>query len=137
MNVLYIEGRRNGYGPDQCGRTMTVSEMIDFLSQFDGDLPIYLNTSIMIGGVVRMFMDGRKNVDEKTKNDQVTDGTLYCAGMIAGEGLVGIALAILAVAGISLDVSGVVNFGNIGGVVLMIIMILTLLKFSLWKKKKA
>ena len=57
--------------------------------------------------------------------------------MIAGEGLVGIALAILAVAGISLDVSGVVNFGNIGGVVLMIIMLLTLLKFSLWKKKKA
>ena len=100
-------------------------------------LPIYLNATIMIGGVVRMFMDGRKNVDEKTKNDQVTDGTLYCAGMIAGEGLVGIALAILAVAGISLDVSGIVNFGNIGGVVLMIIMILTLLKFSLWKKKKA
>ena len=100
-------------------------------------LPIYLNATIMIGGVVRMLMDGRKNVDEKTKADQVTDGTLYCAGMIAGEGLVGIALAILAVAGISLDVSGVVNFGNIGGVILMVIMILTLLKFSLWKKKKA
>lgn len=100
-------------------------------------LPIYLNATIMIGGVVRMLMDGRKNVDEKTKNDQVTDGTLYCAGMIAGEGLVGIALAILAVAGISLDVSSSVNLGNIGGVVLMIIMILTLLKFSLWKKKKA
>ena len=99
-------------------------------------LPIYLNATIMIGGVVRMFMDGRKNVDEKTKNDQVTDGTLYCAGMIAGEGLGGIALAILAVTGISLDVSGAVNFGNIGGVVLMIIMVLTLLKFSLWKKKK-
>ena len=30
-------------------------------------LPIYLNATIMIGGVVRMFMDGRKNVDEKTK----------------------------------------------------------------------
>ena len=100
-------------------------------------LPIYLNATIMIGGVVRMFMDGRKNVDENTKNDQVTDGTLYCAGMIAGEGLVGIALAILAVAGVSLDISGVANFGNIGGVILMVIMILTLLKFSLWKKKKA
>ena len=100
-------------------------------------LPIYLNATIMIGGVVRMLMDGRKNVDENTKNDQVTDGTLYCAGMIAGEGLVGIALAILAVAGVSLDISGVANFGNIGGVILMVIMILTLLKFSLWKKKKA
>lgn len=43
MSVLYIEGRRNGYYPDQCGETMTVSEMIEFLSQFDGDLPIYLN----------------------------------------------------------------------------------------------
>ena len=35
--------------------------------------------------------------DEKTKAAQNNDGTLYCAGMIAGEGLVGIALAILAV----------------------------------------
>ena len=100
-------------------------------------LPIYLNATIMIGGVVRMLMDGRKNVDENTKNDQVTDGTLYCAGMIAGEGLVGILLAIFAVVGISLDMSGVVNLGNIGGVVLMIIMILSLLKFSIWRKKKA
>jgi len=33
--------------------------------------------------------------------------------------------------------SGIVNFGNIGGVVLMIIMILSLLKFSIWRKKKA
>lgn len=42
MNVLYIEGRRNGYDPDQCGRTMTVAEMISFLSQFDEDTQIYL-----------------------------------------------------------------------------------------------
>lgn len=99
-------------------------------------LPIYLNASIMIGGVVRMFMDGRKNVDEKTKERQSTDGTLYCAGMIAGEGLVGIILALLAVGGISLDLSETINLGNIGGVVLMIVMILCLLKFSLWKKYK-
>lgn len=42
MEVLYIEGRRNGYGIDQCGRTMTVGELIEFLSQFDEDMPIYL-----------------------------------------------------------------------------------------------
>ena len=89
-------------------------------------LPIYLNASIMIGGVVRLLMDSRKNVDEKTKERQSTDGTLYCAGMIAGEGLVGIGL----------DLSGFVNLGNIGGVVLMILMILSLLKFSMWKKQK-
>ena len=100
-------------------------------------LPIYLNATIMIGGVVRLLMDKRKNVDEKTKERQATDGTLYCAGMIAGEGLVGIALAILAVAGINMDLSGSINLGNIGGVALMVVMILSLLKFSIWKKNKA
>ena len=98
-------------------------------------LPIYLNTTIMIGGVVRMFMDGRKKVDSKTKESQVTNGTLYCAGMIAGEELVGIFLAILAVAGISIP--AFINLGNIGGVVIMALMILGLLKFSLWNKRKA
>ena len=98
-------------------------------------LPIYLNTTIMIGGVVRMFLDGRKKVDSKTKESQVTNGTLYCAGMIAGEGLVGIFLAILAVAGISIP--AFINLGNIGGVVIMALMILGLLKFSLWNKRKA
>lgn len=99
-------------------------------------LPIYLNASIMVGGVVRMFMDGRKKVDEKTKERQSTDGTLYCAGMIAGEGLVGILLAILAVCGVTMDFSETLNLGNIGGLVLMIVMVLCLLKFSLWKKSK-
>ena len=99
-------------------------------------LPIYLIASIIIGGVVRMFMDRRKNVDEETKTKQTTDGTLYWAGMIAGEGLVGILLAIFAVFGINVSIGESVNFGNIGGVVLMVIMILCLLKFSLWKKSK-
>ena len=102
-------------------------------------LPIYLNAAIMIGGVVRMFVDGRKNVDAKTKEVQATDGTLYCAGMIAGEGLVGILLAILAVVNVSsvFDLSGSINLGNAGGVILMLLMILSLLKFSIWNKKKA
>ena len=102
-------------------------------------LPIYLNAAIMIGGVVRMFVDGRKNVDDKKKEEQATDGTLYCAGMIAGEGLVGILLAILAVVNVSsvFDLSESINLGNAGGVILMLLMILSLLKFSIWNKKKA
>ena len=100
-------------------------------------LPIYLNATIMIGGVVRMVMDARKNVDEKTKEQQSTDGTLYCAGMIAGEGLVGILLAIFTVFGINTSIGESVNFGNIGGVILMVLMIASLLYFSLKKKKKA
>ena len=96
-------------------------------------LPIYLNTSIMIGGAVRWFMDSRKNVDAATKEEQTTNGTLFCAGMIAGEGLVGILLAMFAVFGISTALS--IDLGNIGGVVLMIVMIACLLAFSMKKKK--
>lgn len=40
---LYIEGRRNGYAPEQCGRTMTVGELIAFLENFDEDTELYLN----------------------------------------------------------------------------------------------
>ena len=58
---------------------------------------------------------------------------LICAGMIAGEGLVGILLAVFAVFGISTALS--IDLGNIGGVVLMIVMIACLLAFSMKKKK--
>lgn len=39
---LYIDTKREGYGPDQCKRTMTVGELIAFLSDFDEDRPVYL-----------------------------------------------------------------------------------------------
>ena len=74
---------------------------------------------------------------EKTKEQQSTDGTLYCAGMIAGEGLVGILLAIFAVFGINTSIGDSVNFGNIGWVILMVLKYASLFYFSLKKKKKA
>lgn len=43
MSVLFIEGRREGYGIDQIRRTMTAGELIEYLEQFDEDTPIYLS----------------------------------------------------------------------------------------------
>lgn len=40
---IYIEGRREGYAPDQIYRTMTVGELIDFLSQFDEEAEVLLD----------------------------------------------------------------------------------------------
>ena len=73
------------------------------------------------------------------KNDEASGGVLFCSGLIAGEGLVGIILAILAVAGVTdiIDLSGVMDTGIIGGIVLFIIMVLCVLKFALGSKKKA
>lgn len=42
MVALFITGNRNGYSPEQCGRTMTVGELMEYLAEFDEDAPIYL-----------------------------------------------------------------------------------------------
>lgn len=39
---VYIEGRRNGYDPEQCGRTLTVGELIAYLEQFDEAAEVFL-----------------------------------------------------------------------------------------------
>ena len=40
---LFITGNRTGYSPEQCGRTMTVGELIAFLEQYDEDMKVNLN----------------------------------------------------------------------------------------------
>ena len=52
----------------------------------------------MVGGVIRWFVDNKKKYDsDKARKDGSDRGVLYAAGMIAGEGIVGILLAVLAV----------------------------------------
>ena len=39
---LFIDGRRDGYEPNQCYGTITVGEMIEILSEYDEDMKVYL-----------------------------------------------------------------------------------------------
>lgn len=104
-------------------------------------LPVHLNACIMAGGLVRLALDKMKKEEQK-KKEIVNDGILFCSGMIAGEGLVGILLALLAVFGIDsvLDISK--RFGipsivmDFGGIVLFAVTIFTVFRFTLWKKRK-
>ena len=64
-------------------------------------LPIYLTVPIMIGGLIRLFVEKRRFADEGSRETVRNNGILFSSGMIAGEGLVGILLAILAVFGVS------------------------------------
>ena len=108
-------------------------------------LPIYLSCGIMVGGVVRLFLDKKKQAEAK-KKEMISNGTLYCAGMIAGEGLVGILMAVLAIIkvgdnSIGAIIGGLFNLsgaaGNIVGLIVLALMILSLLKFSVWSKTKS
>jgi len=101
-------------------------------------LPIHLNACIMVGGIVRLIFDKLKRNKEE-KEAIVNDGILFCSGMIAGEGLVGILLAILAVFGVGeiIDLSKFIpaSVSNIGGIVLFGVIVLTLLMFTVFKKR--
>ena len=97
-------------------------------------LPLELSTTIMIGGLIRWYVDKKKG---SKKTDDADSGILFCSGMIAGEGLVGIILAILAVAGVAdkLNLSGVLNTGLIGGIVLTVVMVACVLKAAFGSRK--
>ena len=97
-------------------------------------LPVQLNACIMVGGIIRLLFDRMKRED---KEDVVTDGILYCSGMIAGEGLVGILLAVFAVLGIdvALDLGLPTGVSEVLSLVVFALMILCLLKFTVWKKR--
>ena len=104
-------------------------------------LPVQLNACIMVGGLVRLFIDRLKK-PEAEKTTITNNGILFCSGMIAGEGIVGILLALLAVFGVdkAIDISGMLNLpepvANIASLVVFGLIILSVLKFSVWKKAK-
>ncbi len=110
-------------------------------------LPFELNACIMIGGIIRLVFDKLKKAKEE-KDRIVNDGVLFCSGMIAGEGLVGILLALFAILPVAggktvaeaINLSAILGISDtvmsIGSVILFAIIILTFCAFTVWKKNK-
>ncbi len=99
-------------------------------------LPIHLSSPIFAGGMVRWFLEKRK-----ADKDQLEHGTLFSSGLIAGEGLVGILLAVFAVipagngsVGDAINLGG--PLGNIGGLLFFILIIISLFFFTRARKDK-
>ena len=108
-------------------------------------LPIYLSTPIMVGGLIKWAVERKKYADDKERKQCVEKGTLYSAGMIAGEGIVGILLALVAVFNLNINLSdiygGDANFvgslsslGNWVGLVVFALLVSTI--FFVCRKKK-
>ena len=105
-------------------------------------LPIYLSTPIYIGGIIRWITEKFFFKDNPEKNRLCVDkGVLYCSGMIAGEGIIGILLAVFAV--IPFKGGSLLSFidlgiplGNWGSVLFFIIIIASTFFFSIKQKNK-
>ena len=90
-------------------------------------LPVHMTTGIMLGGLVREAVERLPLGKTDDREEAIQSGVLYSSGLIAGEGLVGIVLAILTVLGINIDLSGVFSLGDIGTIVLFGLLALSLI----------
>ena len=101
-------------------------------------LPIHLSAPIYAGGLLRAFFDRKGEEGAKITEK----GILYGSGMIAGEGLIGILLALFAVIPLAngkslleaIDLGGVL--GNFGGLAFFILLLASFVFFTTKKSKK-
>ena len=112
-------------------------------------LPIYLSVPMMLGGLLRWYLEKRKYASEKEKDNTVQSGVLYSSGLIAGEGIVGILLAVLAVIPMGLNAEGktlylsdkinlseIFSIGNIGGLICFALILFSIYLFAIKDSKK-
>lgn len=90
-------------------------------------LPVHMTSGIMLGGLVREVVERIPLGKKADREEGIQSGILYSSGLIAGEGVVGIVLAVLTVAGINIDLSGVFSLGDIGTVVLYALLSISLI----------
>ena len=107
-------------------------------------LPIHLSTPMAVGGLVRLWIEKKRGEEEENQKQMIESGILYSSGLIAGEGLIGILLAVFAVlpskrggtVGEWLAAAGDrMNFGNIGALIMFMVLIGTLI-LSIQKGKE-
>lgn len=113
-------------------------------------LPIHLSTPLMCGGLLKLYLEKKEHKSAEEKEQQITSGILYSSGLIAGEGLLGILLAIFAVIKIKgksigemIDISESLNLspqaGNLIGLAFFAALLVTIYLFTIKKhdvKKK-
>lgn len=107
-------------------------------------LPIHLSTPMMVGGAIKWFFDRKKEGETESQHkEKIERGILYSSGLIAGEGIVGILLAVFAIINVGgkslgewIDFSGKFSLGNWGGLVIFALLAYTLIRVVKGKKNK-
>jgi len=96
-------------------------------------LPLELSSTVMIGGLIKLFADKKFGAED----DESGKGILFCSGLIAGEGIIGVLLAVLTVARITerINLSSVIPTGNIQALIILVIASAAVLKAAIGNRK--
>lgn len=70
--ILMIDGRRDGYSPNQCKGTMTVGELRDYLEYLDDDTPVLLknDNGYTYGRITRSSFEEEDFDDDDDYDDE-------------------------------------------------------------------
>lgn len=77
-------------------------------------LPVHLSVPIFIGGVIRALMEKRKR--------DIHHGTLFSSGLVAGDAIIGIIIAILTTAGVADKIAIGGDFGSMHNWITVVLM---------------
>ena len=96
-------------------------------------IPMYLNVPLVVGGLVAWAVNRHKNPEQAKANNN--RGTLIASGFIAGGALMGVVSAILAFAGLDLQLKGWA--GGTGAEYLGIVMYAAIIAYFIWHSRRA
>ena len=105
-------------------------------------LPIHLSAPIFVGGILKKISESAKwDRSKGEKNERVERGLLYSSGLIAGEGLVGILLAVLSLipygqSTVADRIQLPVSLGNIGGIAGFALLLISMIIFIFRQDKR-
>ncbi|MCS4464865.1 OPT/YSL family transporter [Clostridium botulinum] len=102
-------------------------------------LPISLNSAILTGGILRVLVERKFKKDEERKSESVEKGVLLASGLVAGDALIGIVIAVFATLNVNIafgeKIMPTIANSNIVSFVIFILLGVWIYKFACSKKK--
>lgn len=97
-------------------------------------LPLHLSVPIMVGGIIRGILEKVTKSQEELKK-KTEKGILYASGLIAGEGIMGIIVALFVWKNIDIAF-GHNMLGQVGGLIVFILLTYSLINVAFGKVKE-
>lgn len=98
-------------------------------------LPIYLSTGVLIGGIVRVLVDRKFRNNDALLKKQTEKGILLSSGLVAGDALVGILIAVFAIFQVKIDIGTAImpsiTGSNWTAAVMVILLCVWIYKYSI------
>ncbi|MBL4937709.1 oligopeptide transporter, OPT family [Clostridium sp. YIM B02515] len=106
-------------------------------------LPIHLSAGILVGGIVRVIVDKKFSKNETELKEKTEKGILLSSGLVAGDAIMGIIVALLAAlklsepVGIGAKILPNITSSNWTATVVYLLLAIWIYKFTVKKDKKA